>query len=166
MQKEQKKLLMNEMKRYKELSLEEKETYVQETYALQKEVENIFRDFFGSEQEIADEYIEQLREQSATYNMGIDDIHAVPCSRKIVYESAKSITKVLHDKNPKDIAQTYKKQKISNNKKKDSASKDSEFLQYLRGYSKYWSNIIDENEGDIDIEEGDLSWLDLKTVFS
>ena len=149
-------MITQEIKKYKQLTLDEKEQYVKESYEIQAKVESELKLAFGNDNlDVAEIYIEQFRDYAQLPVVKLKDLTAIPCSRKVAYDVIKNTLPAIIDAN-EVVSSTRKNIKIRN-KKRDKKNKDTEFMNFMRSYGKYWSKYIDENEGNC--ETGDLEWV-------
>lgn len=155
-----KQTLQEAIKKYKSLSLEQKERFVKETASLVISVEDYIDEYFADDPLARELYKEQLRDMAQADQITVQDdsLAHVPCAKNITYELFnRAFSANISSKKPEDLARKAKTLWAKRQSKRDKDMSNSEFMQYVRGYSKYWHNDIDENNCEEEI--GDIDWI-------
>lgn len=149
-----------EFSKFDKLSDSDRKKYSSETEDYINDIESrilsVFRSY--SHPEVGEFIIERIRD--GAYNAYEDSMERYRAViMRMAYKSGETVLKEI-DRNTDDENNALIKNIIStikkNKKDRENAVKDDEFMAYMRGYSKYWNNRIDENDADIPKEGNEL----------
>lgn len=160
-----KETLRAEIATYKSLSPLDKEQYLKKIESLEGSVYNFIETSLDEESRaIFEEQIRDLVYISAINVGGAKAKDVVVCSKKLAYEIFNNAIEIVYTTSTSEydfksgIVSTYYK----NQEKRDEAIGSSDFIKYIRGYSRYWRDMIDENDCDEEYELPDY----VKDIFN
>ena len=144
-------LIKKEFRGYLNLSNKDKEKYISLSYKIQESAITGIENYFSpatNGQEVINILLEQFRDLACSLSIDYmlsDNIAetsaAIVCGRMVIYKSAMSLVEAIKDKNPEEISNNILKKDNT-----EGEQYETEFLNYIRGFAKYWSSKIDEND--------------------